>query len=177
MPNFLSRLGLVNGAVLRLGQKWFDDDEYAVGLICERPETFEPIESDDGPQATEKTPAHFEVWLLPPVLYEQLWTYYRGVYEALVKWPHKFDEIWEKADQSIAMLATEQGDMKLTCRRVYIEHVAFSEESLKFSEAYSTLHNFFAEKVELPEQDEDKPPVKLVKPEAKAGVTNGPDAG
>ena len=179
MPPFLSRLGLTSGAVLTLEKKWFETDEYPVGLICEKPETIEQIESEDGESVTERTQAHFEVWLMPPVLYEQLWTFYINVYEVLLANPGQFDRVWAKADEAIAELVKVQGDIKLVCRRVYVDQVAFTEERPKFSEAHTSIHSFFADKiVDVPEPlnspEKLSPPVARMT--AQAGAPNGPDA-
>lgn len=176
MPPFLLRLGLVNGAVLTLGEKWLEGDEHPVGLICERLETIEQV---DG-QVSERTPAHFEVWMMPVVLFEQLWTFYKKVYEVSLANPGQFDRVWSEADQAIAMLAKSQGDMKLTCRRVYLEQVAFTEERPTFAEAHSSIHSFFADKIDEPEESSglDKfvqPLSRLPRPEQQ--VQSGPSAG
>lgn len=186
MPPFLSRLGLRSGAVLTLGEKWFENDELPVGLICEKPETLESMsiegdddEGDTGEQVTERTPAHFEVWLLPPVLYEQLWSFYINVYEVLLANPGQFKRVWAKADEAVALLVKVQGDAKLVCRRVYVDQVAFTEERPKFAEAHTSIHAFFADKI----VDVSEPlnnPEKLSPPAARlapqAGAPNGPDA-
>lgn len=167
MPTFYSRLALVGGPVLALEARWFENDEHPVGLIRERPETVVQVDSEeDEDEAIEKTPAHFEVWLLPKVLYEQVWKFYSNIYTLLFQNPGQAEKIWEKAEEAIGAWVEAHGDEKVVCRRVFLDQVAFTEEKMTFGEAHPVIHDFFADKiVDVPEGPKEPQPDKLPVPE------------
>jgi hypothetical protein len=176
MPTFTTRLEFVSGKTLELGKKWFDSDEFPVGLIIERPELSVQLpsapqqpgqeEDDDGP--VERTPAHYEVWLLPDPLRDALFRFYfqvSAVVKGLSKQTPTYDEI-----------KTEAGKIKtqnIVCRRIPASssHVAFTEDVVGMVDAIGIIHEYFADKIDMPDDGEDLPEIA---PRPQLGSANGP---
>jgi hypothetical protein len=174
MPTFITRLDLIGGKTLELGRKWLSDDPYPVGLIIERPETavqFGGAEEDDDAddERVERTPAHYEVWLLPEKLRYELFEFWGGAnafFKGLTVQKPSTDEMKKQIEATSNVI----------CRRVLISVVAFVEEVVGMQDARPVIHEYFADKIDMPDvaDDEDKP--AAVPGAAPSPQLNGPAA-
>lgn len=173
MPTFVTRLDLASGQTLQIGERWFKDDKYPVGLVVERPEVSLGSEAEEDPDrpnepastTVEKILAHYEVWLLPAELCGMFFTYYGDVHAYLTSSSSKRPDI--------APVLQELSKVKnVVCRRVPSSSVTFSEEVVSIVEARTIIHDYFAEKLEIPDEV-DKPHVQP----QQLGAPNGPGAG
>lgn len=159
MPTFISRLVLTTGQSLVLGEKWLDVDICPVGLIIERPEESVELEG-----VSEKTLAHYEVWLLPEALCRVLFEFYHD-FSAYIR------KQSEKKPDTQKVMQEVRKEKNLVCRRISASMAAFTEEVFPVPEALVAIHEFFAEKIELPEEAEAPPDAQRT-----FGELNGPNA-
>jgi len=166
-PTFITRLALSSGAkLLVIGEKWLKDDPYPVGLIINKPEVSEQVTDEEDLVLVEKTPAEYEIWLLPNELSTALFRFYghaHGHRQGIVATPPS------KAD----LIAVVEKVKNVVCRRVPLEvsAVLFTEEVFGMEDALPIFQEFFASKMDLP--DELAPQQAVVRsnggPSASAG--------
>jgi hypothetical protein len=138
MPTFVTRLDLVNGQSLRVGHPWPGEEGFPVGLIVERGEVAE--QDDDGSVVT--FPAHFEVWLLPEHLREEIYRFFGQAYAG-------------SAPAPTAMLGALGAVPNAPCRKIAMSRVDFTEEVWSMEEAYPVIQDFFEQKLSVDEEEEE----------------------
>lgn len=177
MPTFTTRLEFVSGKALELGKTWLDKDEYPVGLIIERPELTVQLpsapqpgqEEDDDAGPVEKTPAHYEVWLLPDPLRDALFRFYfqaSAVFKRLSKQMPTYDEIKAEAGK----IKTQS----IVCRRIPAgaSSVLFTEDVVGMVDAVGIIHEYFADKIDMPDDEAEER--TEIAPRPQLGAANGP---
>jgi hypothetical protein len=152
MPTFIQRLDLVSGKSLQVEQKWFESDEHPVGLIDD---------DDDG---------GCDVWLLPIPLRDTMLEFYFKLHTAISNGYSVEKSSTDRIKQQLS--ATKN----VICRHVPASQVAFTEEIVGMQDAYVILHSFFADKIGLPDDDDEEAEDE---PESDAApqltpATNGP---
>lgn len=164
MPTFISRVDLTNGQTVQIGHPWPGEEGLWVAIIVERLEVEATIhvEEDGEPEeaAVEKTPAHYEVWLLPEELFKVLYTFFNQA----------FAGVQTKPD---VLLQHLNAVPSAPCRRVQAQHVLFIEEIWPMTEAYPQIQEYFKEKLESSAAAESAQPSAPVRPRLPASM-NGP---
>lgn len=167
MPTFITRLDLQNGQSLKFGEAWpGEEDGYKIAIIIERLEVeatirVEPEEEGEQEEAAvEKTPAYYEVWLLPEDLFKEIWSFFGGAFTGAQVTPD-------------ALIKARDPVKNVPCRRVQAKHVIFSEEVWSMNEAYPLLQEFFVEKFQAAPAEPQAPPLFPVRPRLPAPM-NGP---
>lgn len=178
MPTFITRLDLVTGQSLKFGEEWPGEelrDEngqrtgggFKIAIIIGRLEVEATIlveaeeEGEQEEAAVEKTPAVYEVWLLPEDLFKEIWTFFGGVYAGAQVTPD-------------ALMRARDAVKNVPCRSVQAKHVVFSEEVWSMAEAYPLLQQFFIETFKKATAGDEEPaPAATARPRLQAPL-NGP---
>lgn len=163
MPTFISRLELVNGQTVQIGHPWPGEVGSWVTIIVERLEVEATIhvEEDGEPEepAVEKTPAQYEVWLLPEELFKTLYEFFNRAFAGAPVAPE-------------ALLQQLNAVKDAPCRRVFAKGVLFVEEVWPMQEAYPQIQEYFSEKLQSASVAEPAPPAPA-RPRLPASL-NGP---
>jgi hypothetical protein len=177
MPTFIMRLSLTSSdKTLTVGEKWFEDDPFPVGLIVEKMEITEQLtappgdneEEDDDGGPIEKSFARYEVWLIPETLRQAAFEFYGRL--------HAYANGNMAERPSIETFHREVDKAKnVICRTipVQISSVGFHEEIVASREARDVIHEYFINKLDIPEDESEKPSVAAPQPQL-ASPANGP---